>query len=78
MTHVITSYSIHYTKLYEPWLGNKTSDPAVVVIDDCGMNVISLLSGHIGGANNLCNTIALIIGANPVITTSSDISYNFV
>ncbi len=57
-----------------PWLGNKTSDPAVVVIDDCGMNVISLLSGHIGGANNLCNTIALIIGANPVITTSSDIN----
>jgi len=55
-------------------LKNKHSDPAVVVIDEMGQNVISLLSGHVGGANELTLQIAKILNANPVITTSSDVN----
>jgi len=55
-----------------PYLVSKTTDPAVLVIDDTGKNVISLLSGHIGGANEFAIKIASAINANPVITTSSD------
>ena len=58
-----------------PWLKNKTNDPAVVVIDDKGQNVISLLSGHLGGANELSLKIAKLISANPVITTASDVNH---
>ncbi len=58
-----------------PWIKNKTSDPAVVVIDDRGQNVISLLSGHLGGANALTLKIAAAINAHPVITTASDINH---
>lgn len=43
-----------------------------MVLDDCGKNVISLLSGHLGGANSLTLEIADFLGANPVITTSTD------
>ena len=52
---------------------NKLVDPAVVVVDERGRNVISLLSGHVGGANDLTRLIAEKIGANPVITTATDI-----
>ena len=55
-----------------PFLVSKKTDPAVVVVDDTGKNVISLLSGHIGGANKWTQIIADKIGANAVITTSSD------
>ncbi len=57
-----------------PLLESKFTDPGVVVIDELGKNVISLLSGHIGGANELSNLIAKKIGANPVITTATDIN----
>jgi cobalt-precorrin 5A hydrolase len=57
-----------------PYLQNKTIDPAVIVIDEKGKNIISLLSGHIGGANKLTLYIAQKLNANPVITTSSDIN----
>jgi cobalt-precorrin 5A hydrolase len=53
---------------------SKTRDPAVVVVDDLGIHAISLLSGHIGGANELTRKIAGIIKANPVITTATDIN----
>lgn len=57
-----------------PWVKDKRTDPAVVVIDDKGKNVISLLSGHLGGANALSTKIAGLISAHPVITTASDVN----
>lgn len=55
-----------------PFLKSKFEDPAVLVVDDNGNNVISLLSGHIGGANETTLKISDVINANPVITTSTD------
>ncbi len=55
-----------------PFIKDKTTDPAVVVVDDLGRYSISLLSGHIGGANSLADEIAKVIGATSVITTASD------
>jgi precorrin-4 C11-methyltransferase len=55
-----------------PCLRDKAVDPAVVVLDDAGRNVISLLSGHIGGANELARRIAALTGGNAVITTATD------
>ena len=55
-----------------PMVKSKLSDPAVVVCDETGRFAISLLSGHVGGANLLTEQIAEIIGATPVITTASD------
>ncbi|NOZ68453.1 MAG: cobalamin biosynthesis protein CbiG [Deferribacteres bacterium] len=56
-----------------PLLKDKTTDPAVVVLDEKGSYAISLLSGHIGGANELARRIAGHIGAQAVITTASDV-----
>ncbi|MDI6716337.1 MAG: cobalt-precorrin 5A hydrolase [Actinomycetota bacterium] len=57
-----------------PHLRDKTIDPAVVVVDDAGAFSISLLSGHIGGANDLARKIGDTVGAMPVITTATDIA----
>lgn len=59
-------------RLIAPYISDKTVDPAVVVVDDLGRYSISLLSGHIGGANDLANEVAKAINAVPVITTASD------
>jgi cobalt-precorrin 5A hydrolase len=57
-----------------PVLRNKQTDPAVLVIDEEGRFVISLLSGHLGGANQLTTTLAKHLKATAVITTASDIN----
>jgi cobalt-precorrin 5A hydrolase len=53
---------------------DKTKDPCVLVLDEKGQFVISLLSGHLGGGNTLCQTLAGKIGAQAVITTASDVT----
>ncbi|MDR4509221.1 MAG: cobalamin biosynthesis protein [Candidatus Brocadiaceae bacterium] len=55
-----------------PNIRNKYVDPAVVVIDDVGRFVISLLSGHEGGANLLANRIAAVLHTDAVITTGTE------
>ncbi|TYR80613.1 cobalamin biosynthesis protein CbiG [Priestia megaterium] len=60
-------------RMIAPILKDKKTDPAVVVIDDKGENVISVLSGHIGGANELTREVAAALNAHPVITTASDV-----
>ncbi|MBQ9231762.1 MAG: precorrin-4 C(11)-methyltransferase [Prevotella sp.] len=55
-----------------PYVKDKHEDPAVVCVDTFGQHVISVLSGHIGGANDLTLQVSGALGANPVITTQSD------
>ena len=55
-----------------PFVNDKHEDPAVVCVDSLGLNAISVLSGHIGGANDLAREVAGIIGGREVITTQSD------
>lgn len=54
-------------------LKDKTLDPAVVVCDEKGNYAISLLSGHIGGANRLTQQVAEVLGGQAVITTATDV-----
>lgn len=55
-----------------PLLINKLDDPAVIVMDEAGHHAVSLLSGHLGGANELARILALGAGGRAVITTASD------
>lgn len=55
-----------------PCLKNKYKDPAVVCLDTTGKYVIPVVSGHVGGANELARQVAHILGAEAVITTQSD------
>jgi cobalt-precorrin 5A hydrolase len=56
-----------------PYLKGKDTDPAVVVVDEAGRFAISLLSGHLGGANDLARRVAQVLGGTPVITTATDV-----
>lgn len=60
-----------------PCIRHKSTDPAVLVIDETGKFCISLLSGHAGGANELAERIGNLIGALPVITTATDREHKF-
>lgn len=55
-----------------PHCKSKVTDPAVVAVDECGHFAVPLLSGHLGGANDLARAIARVCGAVPVITTATD------
>jgi cobalt-precorrin 5A hydrolase len=60
-------------RLIAPHLQSKHTDPAVLVLDEAGRFVIPVLSGHLGGANELAGQLALALGATAVLTTASDV-----
>ncbi len=62
-------------RVIAPYVRDKRYDPAVVVMDDGGNFAISLLSGHIGGANDLAKLVSNAAGAVPVITTATDVAH---
>ena len=61
-------------RMIAPYVKSKLYDPAVLVFDEQGQHGISLLSGHIGGANALTKKLCSAIGADPVITTATDVT----
>ena len=58
-------------RLAAPLLNDKRSDPALVCVDDAGRYAVSVLSGHIGGADRLAERVAAILGAEAVVTSGS-------
>lgn len=62
-------------RMISPHLESKLSDPAVICLDERGRHVISLLSGHVGGANELTQRIASIVGGEAIITTATDVEH---
>ncbi|MCF8087182.1 MAG: cobalamin biosynthesis protein [Desulfotignum sp.] len=62
-------------RILAPLLVSKLTDPAVVVLDDQGLHTISLVSGHIGQANQYTRQIAHLLGSDPVITTATDVNH---
>ncbi len=71
--HIFIGASGIAVRCIAPYLAGKDRDPAVLVVDPTASFVISLLSGHLGGANALTLRVADLLGAQPVITTASDV-----
>jgi cobalt-precorrin 5A hydrolase len=61
-------------RVVAPHLAGKGADPAVVVLDESGRFAVSLLAGHLGGANCLAVELAAAVGGTPVITTATDVN----
>ncbi|MGW3636112.1 hypothetical protein ACWD7F_39540, partial [Streptomyces sp. NPDC005122] len=59
-------------RLVAPLLGDKTTDPGVVCVDEAGRFAVSLVGGHGGGANELAREVGELLGAEPVVTTATD------
>ncbi|MFH9980654.1 precorrin-3B C(17)-methyltransferase [Streptomyces sp. NPDC017179] len=59
-------------RLIAPLLGEKSSDPGVVCVDEGGRFAVSLVGGHAGGANELARAVGEVLGAEPVVTTATD------
>ncbi|WP_345138715.1 cobalt-precorrin 5A hydrolase, partial [Streptomyces mexicanus] len=59
-------------RLLAPLLGDKTSDPGVVCVDEAGRYAVALVGGHGGGANALAREVGDLLGAEPVVTTATD------
>jgi cobalt-precorrin 5A hydrolase len=86
LSHLIQDVFNHYdgfvfimatgivVRVIAPHIQDKRFDPAVVVMDDGGQHAISLLSGHIGRANELALTVGKAVDAVPVITTATDVA----
>ena len=70
--HVFVAACGIAVRVIAPHLADKASDPAVVAVDDAGTFAVSLLSGHLGGANDLTREVAGRLGAVPVVTTATD------
>ncbi|MDR2455772.1 MAG: cobalamin biosynthesis protein CbiG, partial [Deltaproteobacteria bacterium] len=72
--HVIVAATGLVVRLIAPLLDDKSKDPAVVALGQDGRYVISLLSGHLGGANDLARSVAAITGGRAVVTTATDLA----
>ena len=71
--HIFVAAAGIAVRAIAPFLRDKAQDPAVVVLDQRGRHVVSLLSGHLGGGNAMAEYLAAELGAEPVITTASDL-----
>src|SRR5439155_21235219 len=60
-------------RILGPLARSKETDPPVVVVDEAGRFAVSVLGGHVGGANELAQQVGKAIGAVPVITTASEV-----
>ncbi len=72
--HIFIAATGIVVRCMAPLLGGKQHDPAVLVCDQQGQFVISLIAGHLGGANALAKQLAGVLGATPVITTATDVA----
>ncbi|MCO1594927.1 precorrin-3B C(17)-methyltransferase [Micromonospora sp. RHAY321] len=59
-------------RILAPLLGDKRTDPAVVVVDEAARHAVALLGGHAGGGNDLAEEIGALLDARPVVTTATD------
>ncbi|MGK5523042.1 precorrin-3B C(17)-methyltransferase, partial [Micromonospora sp. URMC 107] len=59
-------------RILAPLLGDKRTDPAVVVVDEAARHAVALLGGHAGGANDLAGRVGALLDAAPVVTTATD------
>ncbi|MEF2145789.1 MAG: cobalt-precorrin 5A hydrolase [Desulfovibrionaceae bacterium] len=72
--HIFISAAGIAVRAVAPHLRDKDRDPAVVVVDQAGQYAVSLLSGHLGGANNLARQVAALLGGQAVISTATDVA----